>query len=509
VASQLSYLSMSPKGMYEYRRRVPAKLRPYFPRTATGRLMTEWKKAFFTTVESHVRKKWYVENEKFEAALTLAQLLHDRPDDVPYSGQIAVAKALVEKYGLHAEDAPALGPSASDADVDAFRQSAHAWNQKVQNVTNIIVDRLDDATLDQEQEEKDYRNGRWGQQGYLTPRKQVPEKDQYLDMALQIISGETVLPAKHVWRDAVELYVATNKRKNNREVEKGRRWEVKTRSLLEKFGYAMGGMKTPLDQLDRAKIVTWIWREYPKAPTRNRYINTLSAVVNCWNSENKEQVYNPFSGLSNKQHEREEAIDRRSFKPHEWFAYLDAVNALENIEFRIIGLLMLYTGCRTSEAAGIQRKDLQLSGNMPHVVFRSNRIRRMDKKGLERAVPLMTPLLEALQAYDVPNNPDEPVFKVYGNTKGFDSVSTALRKLITERLNLNDPSLVPYSTRHTVIDRARAAKGVSLARAEYVTGHKSEGSSAIHRSYGTLTPPQVLLEDMLSIFSVTDWGYYE
>jgi integrase len=109
----------------------------------------------------------------------------------------------------------------------------------------------------------------------------------------------------------------------------------------------------------------------------------------------------------------------------------------------------------------------------------------------------------------VTNNTDEPVFMVYGNTKGFDSASTALRKLIKERLNIYDPSLVPYSARHTFIDRARSAKGVSLARAEYVTGHKSEGSSAIHKSYGTMTPPQVLLEDMLSIFAVTDWGYYD
>ena len=471
--------------------------------------MTEWKKAFLTTVEAHARQKWYVENEKFEAALTLAQLLHGKPDDLPYSGHIAIAKALVEKYGLRPEDAPTLGPSASVADIETFRQSARTWNNKVQEVTNLIADRLDDASLDREQEAKDYRSGRWGTPGYVTPRKQVPEKDQYLDVALQIINGETVLPAKHVWRDAVELYVATNKREKNREVEKGRRWEVKTRSLLEKFGYAMGGMNTPLDQLDRAKIVTWIWREYPKAPTRNRYINTLSAVVNCWNRENKEQVYNPFSGLSNKQHEREEAIDRRSFKPHEWYAYLEAVNSLENIEFRIIGLLMLYTGCRTSEAAGIQRKDLHLSDNMPHVVFRSNRIRRMDKKGLDRAVPLMTPLLEAFQAYDLTTNPEEPVFTAYGNTKGFDSASTALRKLLNERLNIKDPSLAPYSARHTFIDRARAAKGVSLARAEYVTGHKSEGSSAIHRKYGTMTPPQIFLEDMLSIFAVTDWGYYD
>ena len=40
-------------------------------------------------------------------------------------------------------------------------------------------------------------------------------------------------------------------------------------------------------------------------------------------------------------------------------------------------------------------------------------------------------------------------------------------------------------------------------------GHKSEGSSKIHKQYGTMTPPEVLLEDMTKIYDTVDWGYYE
>lgn len=39
--------------------------------------------------------------------------------------------------------------------------------------------------------------------------------------------------------------------------------------------------------------------------------------------------------------------------------------------------------------------------------------------------------------------------------------------------------------------------------------HVSEGSSKIHKDYGTKTPPDVLYDDMTKIFAVTDWGYYE
>jgi hypothetical protein len=40
-------------------------------------------------------------------------------------------------------------------------------------------------------------------------------------------------------------------------------------------------------------------------------------------------------------------------------------------------------------------------------------------------------------------------------------------------------------------------------------GHVSDGSSKIHKEYGTKTPPQQLFQDMTEIFRVSDWGFYE
>ena len=68
--------------------------------------------------------------------------------------------------------------------------------------------------------------------------------------------------------------------------------------------------------------------------------------------------------------------------------------------------------------------------------------------------------------------------------------------------------VVPYSARHTIKDRAEAA-GIPTERAEYILGHVPEGSSKIHKRYGTKTPPASLLDDLLKIFAVSDWGYYE
>jgi len=119
-------------------------------------------------------------------------------------------------------------------------------------------------------------------------------------------------------------------------------------------------MNLNLDELDRQSIRDWLWLTWPKAGTRNRYNSIFSAVINRWNKEMKASVFNPFSGLSNKDQEKEEAGQRRSFKPVEWHDYLDNVQNHHNIEIRLIGLLMIYTGCRTSEAAGLQVRDLKL-----------------------------------------------------------------------------------------------------------------------------------------------------
>jgi hypothetical protein len=37
----------------------------------------------------------------------------------------------------------------------------------------------------------------------------------------------------------------------------------------------------------------------------------------------------------------------------------------------------------------------------------------------------------------------------------------------------------------------------------------TENASKVHKNYGTKTPPTSLLDDILKIFAVTDWGYYE
>ena len=94
MAPKISYLFQSKTGFFEYRRRVPPTLQEHFPRSSKGKLLTEWKKALDTKIESVAQRRWVAENERFEDAKRIAeQLLHgdaprtQRPINQPYRQQ--------------------------------------------------------------------------------------------------------------------------------------------------------------------------------------------------------------------------------------------------------------------------------------------------------------------------------------------------------------------------------------------------------------------------------------
>ncbi len=498
MAAKISYLFQSPTGWFEYRRKTPKRLSQYFPQ---GK-QREWKQALDTKDVSTAQRRWALENTKFEKAKSLAEKLCDKPQELLSVEILEAANRIVIEAGLHPDQAPTLRPKFSDAEKTKFDEDSKLWEEQYDILTGIV----DDRSIDEEQMQKDYETGAWSTTEYQIPRKR-PDPRNPATVAWDIASGNLKTSLKATWRDAVENYIRTNKADNSREAVKEIRWERKTRQLMERFGHEIGGMNTNLEDLDRQHIRDWLWSNF-KAATRNRYNNQLSAVINCWNREQPENIHNPFSGLSNKKQEKKESIDRRSLKPEEWHCYLEQVNTIEDDQLKIISLLMIYTGCRTSEAAGIQVKDLKLAGNMPHVVFRTNKIRRMDKDGLERAVPLLTPVLDALRAYELKSDNEAPAFPKYGNTKGFDIVSTKQRQILRQKANILSLDVTPYSTRHTFKDRGIAA-GIHTAEREYMMGHKADGSSAIHKKYGTMTPPEMMFENIVKIFQTKTWGYYE
>ncbi|MDB9698408.1 hypothetical protein OAA52_03090, partial [Planktomarina temperata] len=103
MTPKISYLFQSKTGFFEYRRRVPPTLQKHFPRSSKGKLLTEWKKALDTKIESVAQRRWIAENELFEDAKRIAeQLLHGDAPRTQKADQSAIssAKQMAVKYGV-------------------------------------------------------------------------------------------------------------------------------------------------------------------------------------------------------------------------------------------------------------------------------------------------------------------------------------------------------------------------------------------------------------------------
>ena len=250
------------------------------------------------------------------------------------------------------------------------------------------------------------------------------------------------------WSEVTDAYLAINAREKRRDPHVQKRFETKSRNLYDKFSQFVGGPDTKLKAINRqdARAFLETYRQGPKPAKEGsigRYSSQIGAVFNFARKEYQDgTILNPFEGLRNMGAERDDATKRRSFTPSELELYEVAVRAKSIPEISLIGLLMIYTGCRTGEAAGLQVKDISLTSNTPHIKIRNNKFRRLDKGGLERSVPLVTPLLDALRKYQMPSDPDSGVFGAYAPKSSMDNVSTHLNKLIRDVMKVSDPELV-------------------------------------------------------------------
>ena len=118
--------------------------------------------------------------------------------------------------------------------------------------------------------------------------------------------------------------------------------------------------------------------------------------------------------------------------------------------------LILDTGMRLSEAAGLSWKDVDLSGIIPSINVRPNDIRRLKSVSSERLIPLTGMSLWAVtQAYN--NRTENYLFPRYASAVSFNanSASAALNKWLKK--NINDV-IVVHSLRHAMRDRLRTVE---------------------------------------------------
>ncbi|MFO1125791.1 MAG: DUF6538 domain-containing protein [Methylocystis sp.] len=437
-----NYLKRSPKtGAFSFRMAIPEKLRPVIgKREVKQSLKTkDHRKAVVIAMRLH---------EEWKGRFLIAeQSLAGRTGDSESSGLTLYDDALAWLHSLDLENKPL--------------RRGQAPEQEFQ-------DRMDyaDALIDEYQ-----RN-----------------PDPLTSMKIAALQGGLKRPLPTV-RDAVNLYLQEKNLPGKRTEAKAKQFDLHIRRNER---YLMASLKRdkPLTVITRQDARQF--RDYLKArkdsrdgtalkaESINRSLQAIVAVFNHAIREYQLDVKNPFSGLYVDDHEAK-GEKRHSFTDEQLEAYLAAASETLNSEAKHCTVLMAYTGARTDEIAGLEVQDVALDDEeAPHIFIRPNQTRpKLKSPASKRVLPLIGPALasakEAVEAAKAAveearkrNGGDSalpdaltllasPLFPRYGRPRGADALSAVQNKLIRKKLNITDPKITAYSTRHRMKDKLRNA----------------------------------------------------
>ena len=482
-----SYLRKSPTGRYSYRRRVPDECRK-----ALGKL--EHKVSLKTKVHSVALSRAANVNAEFEKAITEARGATET--------LAASVNPLQRQQAIHA--------------AIEFLQSQGILQKPDYTASGETIRDYEEAIEIFESNYEDYKTLGTNPETWKPIYSPESATDKY-DQARRILDGEEPVEHETTLKDSVEIYLAINQEKKQRSPHNQKKFEQAMLRATDRLATFLGGTKakgykTPLRGFSRALMRSFRDDLMAKNPnwakdTVNRDIQRLQAVFLSGSKHYELNLANPFADLTLTESKRAKVAKRRSFTPTEYDNYVEALSTKKNEEMALVGLLMLATGCRTGEVAGLTIGEVKLSGNIPYLEIRHNHIRQVKNDASERDIPVVGSVLERLRAYleahPKANAPDAPLFRRYGRDGGTDAASALLNKVIRQDLGISDPTLVSYSSRHSMKDKLRAVE-TPLHIQEAILGHSA--GNAVAEGYGSGIPLDQKLAELAKANECLDWG---
>ena len=465
-----SFLKPSPvRGTWSYRRDVPKKLVPLWGKTSE-------KVKLETKDYALAYKRAAAINLEFDAKVKrLRQLLDGKPLSTEHLSE--EARDILIKSGIHPQQIPT-----TKVEADKFFEKQEDYKDAYYDTVHTEHGYNPDGTI-------------W--------TEYVEDPTNPYHEAYEILEGKPIRSIVPTIAEASESYLKVNARKKKRTPANQKKHEQRIWRAINALGKS-DALITDFNRLKAQRHKEVLERSNPnwKADTLNKALGTLSAVFTHAIWQYELSMVNPWSGLKDEVTDRQD--DRRSFTPAELTRYVEELDKL-NPEARLIGLLMVHTGCRTMECAGLTHGDLEMQNNTPHLQLRPNHIRSLKNKQSKRDVPLIDKALDELRPYLAQRNSDDPkapVFPRYGRDGGMNAVSQLLNGVIRKRLKIDDPTLVSYSTRHTMKDKMRTIRATAELQ-HSILGH---GKRTDADNYGEGELLRYLLEELVKADALTHWG---
>ncbi len=312
-------------------------------------------------------------------------------------------------------------------------------------------------------------------------------------MRIQTVRSGKRVPVAVTIQDALENFDKRHKH------GKTARPEI---TAVDQFVEYAGNLK--LVNIRKAKVTDWAnWLHQDKgqsASTIQRRINSIKSIAKIAISDFELNIPNPFASVSPPEASRKTSTaseDRLPF--HE--SHLELIlRYLEepriNADWRDLLLVMLNTGARPSEAAGLLSDDVVLNADIPFVWIRASEHRRLKTRNALRKIPLVGDALRVLsdrkQLHQGRLFPEVKLTDANGRP---DSryLSSGLKGVLRKAGVPKSTRLVPYSMRHT-LEEALRVSGAPEHIQKAILGH-SKGD--VTSSYGAATPMMESLKDAI------------
>jgi site-specific recombinase XerD len=149
---------------------------------------------------------------------------------------------------------------------------------------------------------------------------------------------------------------------------------------------------------------------------------------------------------------------------------LREIELRQDVRAGAIFSLILYTGCRVSDAVNLELHDLMLGERSGSVVF------RLGKGNKERCVPLPLPVRRALQAY-LETRPPIQSAKVFIGERG-PLIERGVRAICSKYSALIGIKLHPHLLRHTFAHEFLEANRGDLVSLAQILGHSNLNTTA-------------------------------